>query len=76
MGKLGQPTATPETQTEQVMNGIRHIYTLQDGEDFRFFSNGPIVVVHPDRPPKIINADGTVDVLRGQTPETQNPPQP
>jgi hypothetical protein len=41
---------------------VKLIYTLQPGEDYRFF-HGRIVVVHPERPPKIITSDGAIEPL-------------
>jgi hypothetical protein len=45
---------------------MKLLYTLQPGEDYRYYA-GRIIVVHPDRPPKIINSDGTThDIVVGQ----------
>jgi hypothetical protein len=41
--------------------GARVLYELQPGEDGRVVS-GVLVIVHPDRPPKIVDADGVVDL--------------
>jgi hypothetical protein len=45
-----------------VIRGAKAIYELQPGEDYRLYKD-LIVVAHPDRPPKIIYSDGTVEVL-------------
>jgi hypothetical protein len=37
---------------------VRHVYTLQPGEDWALFK-GLLIVIHPERPPKIIREDGT-----------------
>lgn len=42
--------------------GFKHLYTLQDGESWALFE-GKIVVAHPERPPKIINGDGTTSPI-------------
>jgi hypothetical protein len=41
---------------------MKHIYTLQPGEQFKFW-NGRIIVAHPDRPPKIVHSDGTTEIV-------------
>lgn len=45
------------------MSEMRFIYTLQPGEEYRFL-NGHIFVTYPDRPPKIVHANGTTEVVR------------
>jgi hypothetical protein len=44
------------------MTGTKVIYTLKDGEDWQFMPAGDgsfyMVIVHPDRPPKMIDRDG------------------
>ena len=42
---------------------MKHIYTLKEGESCTFY-NGVIIVVHPDRPPKIIHSDGVEEEMR------------
>lgn len=44
------------------MSEMKHIYTLQPGEEYKFW-NGRIIVVHPDRPPKIVHSDGTTEII-------------
>ena len=51
----------PEKQPQR-RSGTRLIYTLQDGEDWRWTPAG-LLVVHPDRPHKIIHDDGRVETL-------------
>lgn len=41
---------------------MKVIYTLQPGEEYRFW-NGRIIVAHPDRPPKIVHSDGTTEMI-------------
>jgi hypothetical protein len=41
---------------------MKHLYTLQPGEDYRFW-NGLLIVAHPDRPPKIVHSDGTTEII-------------
>ncbi len=42
--------------------GTKLLYKLQDGEDYRFFA-GRVIVVHPERPPKVITSDGAIEYL-------------
>lgn len=39
-----------------------YLYTLQDGEDWRLYRD-MIIVVHPERRPKIVHKDGTVEEI-------------
>ncbi len=41
--------------------GMELIYTLQPGEQYRFYDGG-LVVTHPERPPKIVSAMGVFEV--------------
>jgi hypothetical protein len=50
------------TTTNAPYPPMKLIYTLQPGEVYKFW-NGRIVVAHPDRPPKIVHADGTSEVI-------------
>ena len=43
-------------------SGTKHIYTLKEGEKFALYGDH-IIVIHPDRPPKIIDAKGNEIVL-------------
>jgi hypothetical protein len=45
------------------INGAKHVYTLQSGEDWRLLPDGSLVVVHPEHPPFIVHADGTKESI-------------
>lgn len=45
-------------------SGARFVYSLQEGEDCAFVEGVGIVVVHPERQPKVIRADGSEEILR------------
>lgn len=47
---------------ETIPTGAKVIYRLQPGESYKFW-NGRIIVAHPDRPPKIVHADGTTEII-------------
>lgn len=47
----------------EIRFGMRGLYTLQDGEDWRLMPGIGIAIVHPDRPPKIVHDDGSVTEL-------------
>lgn len=56
---------TIDTQGRNIVNGMKLIYTLQPGEQYAIY-RGSIIVVHPDRPPKIVTQDGIYSLeLRG-----------
>lgn len=44
------------------ITGAKHVYTLQEGEQWAIY-NDTVIVVHPDRKPKIVNSDGAVEEL-------------
>lgn len=54
----GQRDAGP-----QYIPGTKIIYTLQPGEDWAFYKDS-IIVIHPDRHPKIVHLDGTIEELK------------
>lgn len=49
------------------MRGMKVLYTLEPGESYKFW-DGRIIVVHPDRPPKIVHADGTTEIITAVAP--------
>lgn len=53
----------------EIRKGFELTYTLQEGETYTFY-HGHIIVCHPERPPKIINSDGTTKDL---LPDANNP---
>jgi len=42
--------------------GAKFIYKLEDGERWAFF-NGMLIIVHPERQPRIIDKDGNTIIL-------------
>ena len=42
---------------------IRGLYTLKQGERWALLDNDRVMVVHPDRPPKVVYPDGHVEGL-------------
>lgn len=44
------------------MPGTRFVYELLPGTDW-YLCGTDLIVSHPDRPPKVVRADGSVEVL-------------
>lgn len=44
------------------IEGMKHVYAMQEGEDWRLTPSGPIIV-HPDRAPKIIRDGEVIELL-------------
>ena len=40
---------------------IRRLYTLRQGERWALLDDDRVLVVHPDRPPKVVYPDGSVE---------------
>ena len=43
--------------------GVRLLYTLKRGERWALLDDDRVMVVHPDRPPKIVYPDGRVEEI-------------
>jgi hypothetical protein len=43
--------------------GVRRLYTLKRGERWALLENDRVMVVHPDRPPKVVYPDGRVEEI-------------
>ncbi len=43
--------------------GVRLVYEFQEGEDY-YVWGGFITITHPERAPKILHADGTIEELK------------
>jgi len=43
-------------------DAVNVIYTAQEGEEIRLCDTG-LVVFHPDRPPKLVRWDGTIEEI-------------
>jgi hypothetical protein len=42
---------------------IRPLYRLKSGERWALLEDDPVMVIHPDRPPKIVYPDGRVEEI-------------
>ena len=47
----------------EVSTGARLLYRLKQGERWTLLDNDRAMVVHPDRPPKIVYPDGRVEEI-------------
>ena len=43
--------------------GIRLLYKLKDRERWTLLDGGRVMVIHPDRPPKVVYPDGRVEEI-------------
>jgi hypothetical protein len=43
--------------------GVRRLYTLKQGERWTLLDRDRVMVVHPDRPPKVVYPDGRVEEI-------------
>jgi hypothetical protein len=43
--------------------GVRRLYTLKQGERWALLDDDRVMVVHPDRPPKVVYSDGRVEEI-------------
>ena len=43
--------------------GVRLLYTLKRGERWALLDDDRVMVVHPDRPPKVVYPDGRVEEI-------------
>lgn len=44
--------------------GTSFLYELQDGESWAVLPNGIVIVCHPERVPKLISRNGTIEELK------------
>jgi hypothetical protein len=51
--------------------GIRLLYTLKRGERWTLLDDDRVMVVHPNRPPKVVYPDGRVEEI-APTPISQS----
>ena len=49
--------------------GVRLLYTLKQGERWALLDDDRVMVIHPNRPPKVIYPDGRVEEIAGRGPE-------
>lgn len=49
-----------------IRSGTKLLYELKAGETWKIFKN-QIIILHPERQPKIIHSDGTVEVINADT---------
>jgi hypothetical protein len=50
-------------QQAQPRAGIHRLYTLKAGERWALLDDDRVIVVHPDRPPKVVYPDGRVEEI-------------
>ena len=50
-------------QQAQARAGVRLLYMLQPGERWALLDDDRAMVVHPDRPPKVVHPDGSVEEI-------------
>jgi hypothetical protein len=43
--------------------GVTRLYTLKQGERWALLDDDRVMVVHPDRPPKVVYPDGRVEEI-------------
>jgi len=43
--------------------GVTRLYTLKQGERWTLLSDDRVMVIHPDRPPKVVYPDGRVEEI-------------
>ena len=58
--------------------GVRRLYTLKQGERWTLLDRDRVMVVHPDRPPKVVYPDGRVEEIEPTpiSPSGLDPPCP
>jgi hypothetical protein len=47
----------------EFLTGVKGRYTLKRGERWTLLSDDRVMVIHPDRPPKIVYPDGRVEEI-------------
>ena len=47
----------------EFLAGVKGRYTLKRGERWTLLSDDRVMVIHPDRPPKIVYPDGRVEEI-------------
>lgn len=50
-------------QQADARKGVRLLYTIKPGERWALLDDGRVMVVHPDRPPKVVYPDGRVEEI-------------
>ena len=49
--------------TTKIVNGFEHLYTLLEGEKWAKYKDF-IIIIHPDREPRIIYKNGNIETLK------------
>jgi hypothetical protein len=49
--------------------GVRLLYRLKDRERWTLLDDDRVMVIHPNRPPKIVYPSGRVEEIAGRGPE-------
>jgi len=49
--------------------GVRLLYRLKDRERWALLDDDRVMVIHPNRPPKVVYPDGRVEEIAGRGPE-------
>jgi hypothetical protein len=50
-------------QQAEARKGFRLLYILKNGERWALLDDDRVMVVHPDRPPKVVYPDGRVEEI-------------
>jgi hypothetical protein len=50
-------------RTAEPSAGVSRLYTLKQGERWTLLDDDRVMVVHPDRPPKVVYPDGRVEEI-------------
>ena len=61
MSRVLYRAADGSWRTAEPGAGVTGRYTLRRGERWTLLSNDRVMVIHPDRPPKIVYPDGRVE---------------
>jgi hypothetical protein len=56
-------TADGSWRQAEAGKGVRLLYTLKRGERWALLDDDHVMVVHPDRPPKVVYPDGRVEEI-------------
>jgi hypothetical protein len=61
MSRVLYRTADGSWRTAEPGAGVSRLYTLKHGERWTLLDDDRVMVIHPDRPPKVVYLDGRVE---------------